>query len=163
MAVDVERGKIYWTQKGGDNANEGTIRRAGIAIPKGQTAATRTDIEILFDGLPEPIDLDLDLARRHIYWTDRGNPPSGNTVNRASMDIPAGGGRSAGTDYQILANGFNEAIGIPLDLKDARIFVTDLRGSVYGMRLDGSDKTTLFTGHGMLTGIAFAEVKAATR
>jgi hypothetical protein len=39
----------------------------------------------LFDGLPEPIDLELDLKNRFIYWTDRGDPPRGNTVNRASM------------------------------------------------------------------------------
>ncbi len=88
MAVDVAAGKIYWTQKGGDNANAGTIRRANLDIPRGQTALNRTDIEVLFDGLPEPIDLELDLAKRHLYWTDRGNPPDGNTVNRASMDSP---------------------------------------------------------------------------
>ena len=43
------------------------------------------------------------------------------------------------------------------------MFVTDLRGSVYSMKLDGSDRKTLFTGQGMLTGIAFAELKASTR
>jgi hypothetical protein len=30
------------------------------------------DIELLFDDLPEPIDLGLDLADRVMYWTDRG-------------------------------------------------------------------------------------------
>jgi hypothetical protein len=39
----------------------------------------------LFDSLPEPIDLDLDFNRRMLYWTDRGDPPRGNTVNRAPM------------------------------------------------------------------------------
>jgi len=34
----------------------------------------------------EVIDLELDLANRMIYWTDRGDPPRGNTVNRARMD-----------------------------------------------------------------------------
>jgi len=29
--------------------------------------ANRTDIELLFDGLPEPIDLELDLKNRFIY------------------------------------------------------------------------------------------------
>ena len=41
---------------------------------------------MLFDGLPEPIDLELDLENRVLYWTDRGDPPRGNTVNRAPMD-----------------------------------------------------------------------------
>ena len=75
IAVDPDGGKFYWTQKGGDNAGEGRIFRAGIEIPAGQTPANRTDIEILYDGLPEPIDLDLDLTNRMLYWTDRGDPP----------------------------------------------------------------------------------------
>ena len=60
IAVDVDGGKVYWTQKGSDNSFRGTIRRANLEIPKGQTAENRQDVEILFDGLPEPIDLDLD-------------------------------------------------------------------------------------------------------
>ena len=75
MAVDLPGGKIYWTQKGGENANTGSVRRANLNVPHGQTAATRTDIDVLFDRLPEPIDLELDLANRHIYWTDRGDAP----------------------------------------------------------------------------------------
>jgi hypothetical protein len=153
MALDLAGGKIYWTQKGGDNANAGTIRRANIEIPRGQTALNRTDIEILFDGLPEPIDLELDLAKRHLYWTDRGNPPEGNTVNRTSMDAPR--------TRTVLAGGFNETIGIALDLEGGRMFLTDLRGSVYSLKLDGSDKKTLFTEQGALTGIAHADLSRA--
>jgi DNA-binding beta-propeller fold protein YncE len=153
MALDLAGGKIYWTQKGGDNANAGTIRRANIEIPRGQTALNRTDIEILFDGLPEPIDLELDLAKRHLYWTDRGNPPEGNTVNRTSMDAPR--------TRTVLAGGFNETIGIALDLEGGRMFLTDLRGSVYSLKLDGSDKKTLFTEQGVLTGIAHADLSRA--
>src|SRR5262245_47879978 len=59
ITVDPDRGQIYWTQKGADDAGEGRIFRAGIEIPKGQTASNRTDIEVLFNGLPEPIDLEL--------------------------------------------------------------------------------------------------------
>jgi hypothetical protein len=29
---------------------------------------------------------ELDLKNRVLYWTDRGDPPRGNTVNRASID-----------------------------------------------------------------------------
>jgi DNA-binding beta-propeller fold protein YncE len=154
MAVDVAGGKIYWTQKGGDNANAGTIRRANLNIPRGQTALNRTDIEVLFEGLPEPIDLELDLAKRHLYWTDRGNPPEGNTVNRTSIDSPR--------ERTILAGGFNETIGIALDLEGGRMFLTDLRGSVYSLKLDGSDQKTLFTAQGVLTGIAHADLSRAS-
>src|SRR6202167_898261 len=59
IALDVIGGKIYWTQKGPDNAGLGRLFRANLAIPTGQTAATRSDIEIFYDGLPEPIDLEL--------------------------------------------------------------------------------------------------------
>ena len=154
MAVDVAGGKIYWTQKGGDNANVGTIQRANLDLPRGQTAINRSDIEILFDGLPEPIDLELDLAKRHLYWTDRGNPPDGNTVNRTTLDGPH--------TRTILAGGFSETIGIALDLQGGRMFLTDLRGNVYSLKLDGSDRKTLFTGQGILTGIAHADLTRAT-
>ena len=61
VAVDLDRGQIYWTQKGPSDANKGRIFRASLEIPKGESPVQRT-VELLFDGLPEPIDLDLDLA-----------------------------------------------------------------------------------------------------
>src|SRR5260370_1315084 len=145
IALVLERGQIYWTQKGGDHANRGTIRLAGNEIPTVEYADHRSDIETHFDGLPEPIDLDLDLGHRMMYWTDRGDPPRGNTVNRAPMDRGA---------PQILVSGLKEGIGIALDLKHGRMFFTDLGGSVYSARLDGSDEKVLLTGQGTLTGIA---------
>ncbi len=64
IALDVEGGKLYWTQKGNDDAGEGRIFRANLEIPKDQSPANRKDIELLFSQLPEPVDLDLDLANR---------------------------------------------------------------------------------------------------
>src|SRR6266849_7708264 len=90
IAVDPDRGQMYWTQKGPDNAGVGRILRANTEIPKGQSVSKRSDIEVLYDGLPEPIDLELDLKNRVMYWTDRGDPPRGNTVNRAPMDVASG-------------------------------------------------------------------------
>src|SRR4029077_10659936 len=66
IAVDHDGGHVYWTHKGSDNAGEGRILRAGLDIPKGESAATRNDVEVLYDNLPEPIDLDLDLENRLI-------------------------------------------------------------------------------------------------
>src|SRR6476661_6331421 len=86
ITTDPKFGKVYWTQKGPDNAGLGRIFRANIDIPKGESATNRSDIEVLFAGLPEPIDLELDLEARVLYWTDRGDPPRGNTVNRAPID-----------------------------------------------------------------------------
>src|ERR1700730_16860833 len=53
IALDVKAGKLYWTQKGPDNAGEGRIFRANLEIPQGQSASNRKDIELLYAGLPE--------------------------------------------------------------------------------------------------------------
>jgi hypothetical protein len=150
----VERGQLYWTQKGPDNAGQGRIFRAGLEIPKGQHAQHREDIELLYGGLPEPIDLDLDIAARMMYWTDRGDPPRGNTVNRAPMDARSG----RREDPEIIFNHLMEGIGLALDLKNARMFLTDLGGSVYRCNLDGSEKKGLLMAEGNLSGIAYAEI-----
>ena len=158
MALDVENGKLYWTQKGNDNANQGRIFRANLEIPEGQTPATRKDIEVLYDGLPEPIDLDLDFANRMMYWTDRGDPPRGNTVNRAPMDATNGGR----PEPEIVFTHLMEGIGLALDTKGRRMFFTDFGGSLYSSNLDGSNRKTLLFAQGNLTGIAYAELPAAS-
>jgi len=154
ITVDPDRGQIYWTQKGPDDAGKGRIFRAKIDIPKGETAANRTDIELLFDGLPEPIDLELDLKNRFIYWTDRGDPPRGNTVNRASLDADF----SKHPTSDILLTHLMEGIGIALDFKGNRMFLTDLAGTIYSAKLDGTEKKPLLVAQGNLTGIAYAEI-----
>jgi DNA-binding beta-propeller fold protein YncE len=151
IAVDAERGHVYWTQKGTDNGNVGRIFRAGIDIPKGQTAANRKDIEVLYEGLPEPIDLEIDFANRRLYWTDRGDPPLGNTVNRAPLDS-AGRERPA---PEVVFDHLMEGIGIALDVPGSRMFMTDLAGSVYEAALDGSERRVLGFVMGNLSGIAF--------
>jgi hypothetical protein len=153
ITVDPERGQFYWTQKGGDDAGVGRIFRANLEMPKGQTAANRTDIEVLFENLPEPIDLELDLENRVLYWTDRGDPPRGNTVNRASIE-----GTGHDRVPEIVVTHLMEGIGIALDLRGDRMFMTDLAGSVYTARLDGSEKRALLFAQGNLAGIAFAEI-----
>lgn len=141
ISVDVEKGHVYWTQKGGDNAGTGTIKRAGLNIPRGQTAANRTDIETLFANQPEPIDLDIDHKNRLLYWTDRGD----NTINRTRMD--------GKMERQVLVRDVGEAIGISLDLPGNRMFYTALGGNVGTATLDGRNHKVLLTGQGTLTGI----------
>ncbi|PYU02925.1 MAG: 3-hydroxyacyl-CoA dehydrogenase [Acidobacteria bacterium] len=158
IAIDVNGGKFYWTQKGNDNAGEGRIFRAGLEIPKGQTPANRRDIEVLFDNLPEPIDLDLDLGNRIMYWTDRGDPPRGNTVNRAPMDAAPGKRK----EPEIVFNHLMEGIGLSLDLENKRMFLTDLGGSVYSANLDGSNKKNIVFAQGNLSGIAYAEIPTSS-
>jgi hypothetical protein len=150
ITVDPDRGHIYWTQKGGDDANHGRILRANLEMPAGETAANRRDITVLFDGLPEPIDIELDLKSRVLYWTDRGDPPRGNTVNRSPIDGPS--------NQEIVLNHLMEGIGIALDVRNQRMFVTDLGGSVYTASLNGSKERVLLYAQGNLAGIAYSEI-----
>jgi DNA-binding beta-propeller fold protein YncE len=154
IAVDVDGGKFYWTQKGGDNAGEGRIFRANIELPPGQTSGR--NIELIYDKLPEPIDLEIDPTTRTLYWTDRGDPPRGNTVSRAPLDAPSGERPAP----EIVFSHLMEGIGIALDRKGGRMFITDFAGSVYNANLDGSDQKTLLFGQGNLTGIAYVELPA---
>ena len=119
-----------------------------------ENAINRTDIEVLYEGLPEPIDLELDLKNRLLYWTDRGDPPRGNTVNRAPMDADS----RTRPAPKILYRHLMEGIGIAIDFKGGRMFFTDLAGSVYSARLDGSEKRTLLAAQGNLTGIAYVDI-----
>jgi hypothetical protein len=150
ITVDPKRSQIYWTQKGPSKGNQGRIFRANSEVPKGQSAANRSDIEVLFDALPEPIDLELDVEKRILYWTDRGDPPRGNTVNRAPIDKKAA--------PEILITHLMEGIGIALDVPGNRMFVTDLAGSIYSADLNGKNERNFLYAQGNLTGIAYAEI-----
>jgi DNA-binding beta-propeller fold protein YncE len=155
IALDVERGQIYWTQRG-DRSNDGSIRRASMNLPKGEDAAHRTDIQVLFANMPEPVDLALDLKTRTIYWTsDGGEGPGADTVSRAPMDPSVGYDTAHRRDQQILVGGLRGGIGISLDLAHGRMFFTDLGGHAYSANLDGSDEKILFGEMGGLTGITY--------
>jgi hypothetical protein len=151
ITIDPEREQIYWTQKGPDNGELGRIFRAGIDLPARESADERTDIEVFFDRLPEPIDLELDLETRVLYWTDRGDPPRGNTVNRASIDAKP-------QAPEIVLTHLMEGIGIALDVPRDRMFVTDFAGSIYSAKLDGSNERNFLYAQGNLTGIAYTEI-----
>jgi len=68
IQVDGEAGLVYWTQKGPPKGGKGKILRCPIDGPR----VDGQGVEVLFDGLPEPIDLALDLEEDWLYWTDRG-------------------------------------------------------------------------------------------
>jgi hypothetical protein len=150
IAVDPKFQKIYWTQIGPEKGGLGRLCRANIDVPKGESPADRSDIEVLFDCLPTPIDLELDPVNRLLYWTDRGDPPRGNTVNRAPIDKKA--------VPEILITHLMEGIGIALDVPGNRMFVTDLAGSLYSADLDGKNERNFLFVQGNLTGIAYAEI-----
>lgn len=129
VGVAVTSTHLYWTQKGPAKGGKGRILRAGLTIPAGQTAADRTDIEVLWDHLPEPIDLEV--HGDWLYWTDRGAAPAGNTLNRAPLPGPG----ATGAQPEILADGFAEAIGLAVDEDTA--YVSDLGGHIRAVPLPG--------------------------
>ena len=153
IALDTAGGWMYWTQKGGDNAGVGSIRRAHIQMPAGQTSTNRTDIEVLYSGLPEPIDVDLDLEAGLIYWADRGD----DTINRGPIAIPAGSTAANRTDRQILVRQVREAIGVTIDKKRGRMYYTAANGQLGRANLDGTNKTEL-TNAGAMTGIVVVDL-----
>lgn len=149
LAIDPVRRLLYWTQKGGTKAGRGVIRRVGLDLPRGVNPSARPDIETLFAGLPEPIDLDLDLARGEMWWTDRGD----NTVSRALTDAP---GTRGPDKRKIVARGMNEAIGVALDFVGGRVAWTSLGGELGVASLDGSNPRILRSRGSLLTGVAWA-------
>ena len=152
VAVDHAGGHLYWTQKGPGDAGLGRILRAGIDLPAGESAMSRSDIEVVFKDLPEPIDLEIEHTTRTLYWTDRGDPPNGNTVNRAELDT------NGLSEPEIVMTHLMEGIGIALDPAHNRMFVTDLGGNIWTAGFDGTGNRPVRALQGNLTGIAYAEV-----
>lgn len=151
VEVDPDGGWLYWTQKGPTNGGVGRIFRARTGLPAGESPADRSDIEVLWDGLPEPIDLHLDLAAGTIYWTDRAALPGGNSLNRAPIPAPG----TTGEAPEILADGFDAAIGLAIDADAGFGYVTDHTGSVRQVSLTGAteDRVVAHIEGAILTGV----------
>ena len=146
VAVDPAGGHLYWSQKGPSRGGQGRIFRAGLELPAGEQPSARSDIELVWDGLPEPIDLHLEAG--WLYWTDRGAPPSGNTLNRAPLPGPG----ERGAAPEILGGGFAEAIG--LVVADDGAYVSDLGGHIWEVPLSGGPPRVLVQLPEAITGLA---------
>jgi len=151
IALDLERQQIYWTQKGAAKSNTGRILRAPLnAIHKDVLSVSRDDIETLFNGLPEPVDLELDTTTMTLYWTDRGALPFGNTLNRSRLQDRV----LTKLHPEVLVGGFNEAIGLSVHSDQNVAYVSDLGGAIHRVALDGSSSLVILRNAGKLTGIA---------
>lgn len=156
VAVDVAGGWVYWTQKGGTSAGEGTLSRAPITMNPGETPGKRSDIQVLLTGLPEPIDLRWVKETGTIYWTDRGHLENGRSVNRLAV----GGAKSKAeitAKMQTIFTGMADAIGIAVDHAGNKVWATDLAGNLWMSDLEGQGKKKIASGLGTLTGLDFVE------
>lgn len=94
--------------------------------------------------------MDLDQQNNVLYLTDRGDPPFGNSISRIHLSADT----NSVLEKKILVRKLHEAIGLALDLRNQRMYFTDLNGSVYRANLDGTDEKALFVDIGDCTGIA---------
>jgi len=70
-----------------------------------------------------------------IYWTDRGDPPRGNTVNRALMDAASRSRKGP----EIIFNHLMEGIGLSLDPRE-QSYVPDRFGRLRLQRQSRCDR-----------------------
>lgn len=148
VAIDEQRGLMYWTQKGLSKGGRGRIFVANIDIPEGETPENRSDIRCIFDNLPEPIDIEIDSAAQTLYWTDRGEHPRGCSLYRAYV-----GGEDVDMEKISLARQFHEPVGLKLDKVNNIVYVTDMGGSLYSVSLDDGLKVELVRNNACYTGI----------
>lgn len=146
IAVDLDRRLVYWTQKGAPNANEGRIFRAPLDCRPGVTPGRRDDVELLWEDLPEPVDLDLVAGGTTLVWTDRSTNPNGNGLFRATVQPSIG-------EPERISTGHEEAIGVA-SVSESEFFVSDLGGNIRHIDLkSGTDEVFARLGPG-LTGLA---------
>ena len=118
LALDVDEGKIYWT-------DEGKIQRANL---------DGSNIETLVTGLENATDLALDLGRGKMYWPDAGREE----IQRANLD---------GSNIETLVTEVRRPVGIALDIARGKIYWTDwIAYKIQRANLDGSNIETLVTG-----------------
>jgi len=107
-----------------------------------------SDLKVIVDeGRRLPDGLAVDVVMRHLYWTNMGTLEANDgsiTVNRAPMDVAQGARKAP----EILFPDLMEGIGLALDRKRGRMFITDFGGSVYSANPDGSARKTLLFAHG---------------
>lgn len=158
VCVSTKLNKFFWTQKGPAKAGAGKILSASLEMPPGSSAANRKDIEVVAQNLPECIDLEFDDDAGALYWTDRGELPLGNSLNKKQLvGFPPAAEKPLG--HQIIARGFGEAIGLRSDKANNHIYVSDLCGRVWKCSPDGGEKVKIYESPShSYTGLAFVKV-----
>lgn len=149
VAADPIEKKFYFSDRNGRK-----LFRANMEMPAGKTHADRDDLEMLYLDKASnamPLDLELDIKNRTLYWTDRQQ----NTVFSMSMDMPAGADGMTRTDVKEIATGLLDVIGLGFDHESGMLYVTH-SGSVSRFKTDGSGQELI--GSSGSTGITFTKI-----
>ena len=136
IALDVAGGKMYWTETRSDSNND-TIKRADLDDKC--EGSVEDSVEGMVTNAKDPQDLALDVAKRKMYWTDRGT----GSIKFASMD-----GDNTPMD---LITGLTQPQGIALDLANRVIYWTETGSEDDVLRAnleDVTDRTIIYNGSG---------------
>ncbi|CAI2536243.1 CAS/CSE protein involved in chromosome segregation [Serratia ficaria] len=135
IALDKKNNRIFWTMKGPSKGGLGRLLCAPFDYRAASASVNVNEVKVIFDKLPEPIDLAIDYAGDFLYWSDRGAEPDGNSLNRVSL--------SSLEDKDVVIRGFEETIGFVIDSENHCAFVADLTGHIYQIDLISQDKNVI--------------------
>jgi sugar lactone lactonase YvrE len=149
VGADPTKRQFYFSDRNGKK-----LFRASMDMPAGETHADRKDVEMIYAekaASAMPLDIELDLEHRQIYWTDRTQ----NKVFGMGMDMPAGATAMDRTDIKTVASNLTQAIGLAFDHKEGMLYVTS-SGTVSMVKPDGTGLKSI--GSSGSTGISFARI-----
>jgi DNA-binding beta-propeller fold protein YncE len=111
VAVDVEGGKVYWTNMGSLlGAGGGSLQRANLDGSEVET--------IVPAGMPRtPKQMQLDLVNKKLYFCDR----EGAKVWRAELD-------GSNLEAIVSEHGFQQLVGVALDVAAGKFYFSDRNG-----------------------------------
>ncbi|HGM5492295.1 TPA: hypothetical protein ACKP1B_003984 [Serratia fonticola] len=139
IALDTQNNRIFWTMKGPSKGGQGKLLCAPFDYRNSKAVIDSNEIRIIFDKLPEPIDLAIDYQNDFLYWSDRGLEPDGNSLNRVKLSML--------DNKEVLIRGFNEAIGFIIDSENNIAFVSDLSGHIYQVNLISKGKKVILNSY----------------
>lgn len=146
IALDIKNNRLFWTMKGPPKSGTGRLLCAPFDYRDKNAVINPAKINVVYDHLPEPIDLEIDYKNDYLYWSDRGAEPDGNSLNRLQL--------STLNKKEVLIRGFDETIGFTVDADHQLAFVADYTGHLYQADLQTKEKKVIFISeNGKFTGL----------
>jgi hypothetical protein len=137
IALDLQRGKMYWTDVEGNLDGRGKIQRSDL---------DGLNVETLITGVDEAYGLDLDAVSGKIYWPDLAT----GRIQRANLD---------GSGVEDLVLGLDTPTDVSLDVDQGKMYWTDSGfgdqiNRIQRANLDGSGAEVIVSDLGFPWGIA---------